>query len=248
MKKTNFFTLIELLVVIAIIAILASMLLPALQQARQKSIATSCINNLKQIGLSIGMYQGDFNDYYFSESTVSWGQKLITGGYASTYVSLRCPRPSKTTLYNDVTHAASRFQQTYGSVFFNDAIAAINLARATSYHTGKADEVKVSASNVVILGDSRLEKVSATRDQYYITTFSGGTTEIKTDRGAFLFAHAKKGNILMKDLHVTSIGPNELATKEYYYPTYNASYSGETLMKVVGAVYEGNESVRFDCQ
>ena len=248
MKKTYFFTLIELLVVIAIIAILAAMLLPALQKAREKSLSTSCINNLKQISLSVGMYLGDFKDYYFSESIVSWGQKLITCNYASTYVSLRCPRPSKTTLYNDVTHAQSRFQQTYGSVFFTDTIAAINLARATSYHTGKADEVKVSAANVVLLGDSRLEKVSATRDQYYITTFSGGTTEMKTDRGAFLFAHANKGNILMKDLHVTSLGPNELATKEYYYPTYNTSYTGETLMKVVGAVYNGNESVRFDCQ
>ena len=70
--RSGAFTLIELLVVVAIIAILAAMLLPALASAREKARQSTCLNNLKQMGLAFQSYCGDYAGYVPSNKWCYW--------------------------------------------------------------------------------------------------------------------------------------------------------------------------------
>jgi prepilin-type N-terminal cleavage/methylation domain-containing protein/prepilin-type processing-associated H-X9-DG protein len=76
----NGFTLIELLVVIAIIGILASMLLPALQTAREEAKSISCLSGIKQLGLASIAYANDYNSYLPEWNTESGGRYGLTNG------------------------------------------------------------------------------------------------------------------------------------------------------------------------
>ncbi len=212
-KRRNNFTLIELLVVIAIIAILAAMLLPALNKARNKAKATQCTTNLKQVGTALGMYGQDFNGWLIRPSGDANAQRnkwwmLLSSfeahsgrrlGYVSTPVYGKasifvCPasEPFVFTepLQDDHTH------EVYG-IYCRDW----NVGLYTRY-----DSEKDPSTFVLVADSQRATAVQSWRQSYYLDI--NGTRGVMQNAAgpgspkAIVLRHDYTANILFADLGV----------------------------------------------
>ena len=206
------FTLIELLVVIAIIAILASMLLPALTKAKQKATAISCISNQKQTALMMTMYQNDNKNMQAIQSwrttpdgdqLVSWADYLTYAGYLpkDPPASIGCPDdPIAPTRDASKYESKGAREITYGVVSYWTLPAAYRTNAVDNVRTllvGKID----NPSSFPLLMDSY--KI-AFESQFYLCEMSASANNHAYAR------HNGRINTAFVDGHAEAVDPLEL--------------------------------------
>ncbi|MBN2641029.1 MAG: DUF1559 domain-containing protein [Victivallales bacterium] len=220
-QKTDF-TLIELLVVIAIIAILAGMLLPALNNARLKARSINCVNNLKQISVGVNMYTDSYEGYLPPESNASQGSslfdyevlKIIAGGDKNKAMIFLCPSDP----YKDIARKEGRAVRSYG---INQRLRTASANTPTMRASGtimKSSTIRDASGTIYIAEHPNRNinnAIGFTARAGVSNPYHNNGTDGQCNSGAtegdtpFVPVHSKRWNYLFVDGHVENLSPDD---------------------------------------
>lgn len=239
MKERRFrFTIIELLIVIAVITILASLLLPALNRARETAMAISCTNRLKQFAYAAAGYQQDNNDYIVpsymkgmvnnAKATFYWFG-LLGGYYSGPDYGVKyspsnikpsspywCPSEKRVI---DITNGPFKSPH-YGTNNYLCGIASdiLNNRRA------KKVTMVTSPSLALFLGDMQFSSAGGIDDARRLSFRHGGPDFRTAFDGPF--SAVGRANVLYLDGHTTSRSVMDISMMKPADPRYEALLSG----------------------